>query len=121
MSALPRKRTRLGDLWVRPSPRWPRGSTRTSLRSTRSGQSRPRRRYRSLCAFVSPLRRRVELGGIGLPYFSAPPCEVVHTVDRKLRHPRGAAARGGRAALDGREEIGDGFVARVCAEVPRGP
>jgi hypothetical protein len=43
-------------------------------------------------AHLHPLLRRVELGEIGLPYFSAPQCEVVHTVDRKLPHPRGAAA-----------------------------
>jgi hypothetical protein len=37
---------------------------------------------------------------------------------RKARRERLAAAQVA-AALDGREEIGDGFVARVCAEVQR--
>jgi hypothetical protein len=42
-------------------------------------------------AHLHSLLRRVELGEIGVPYFSAPQCEAVHTVGRKLRHPCGAA------------------------------
>jgi hypothetical protein len=52
-------------------------------------------------AHLHPLLRRVELGEIGVPYFSAPQCEVVHTVDRKLRHPRGAAAADAKRLIGG--------------------
>jgi hypothetical protein len=42
-------------------------------------------------AHLHPLCGRVELGEIGLPYFAAPQCEVVHTVDRAIAG--GAAQR----------------------------
>ena len=59
-------------------PSRPRGPSWTSRRPTRSGQSRPPRRFPpSMRAFASPLRR-VELVDSGLHFFSPPRCEVVH-------------------------------------------
>jgi hypothetical protein len=59
-------------------PSRPRGPSWTSRRSTRSGQSRPRRRFPpSTHAFASPLRR-VELADRGSHIFSPPQREVVH-------------------------------------------
>ena len=45
-----------------------RGPTWTSRRPTRSGQSRPRRRFRSMRAIASPLRQ-LSLARLGLAYF----------------------------------------------------
>ena len=49
-------------------PRLPQAPTWTSQQPTRSGRSRLPPRFRSLCAFASPLCR-VELGHIGLTLF----------------------------------------------------
>jgi hypothetical protein len=60
----------------RPNPNRPRGPSWTSRRPTRSGQSRPRRRFPpAMRAFASP---RVELADRGSHVFSPPRCEGVH-------------------------------------------
>src|SRR6516165_11156515 len=59
-------------------PSRPRGPSWTSRRSTRSGQSRPQRRFPpSMRAFASPLCRG-ELADRGSHIFSPPQREVVH-------------------------------------------
>src|SRR5262245_13364880 len=54
-------------------PRLPQAPTWTSRRPTTSRQSLPPLRFRSLCAFVSPLFR-VELGHIRLTLFISAGC-----------------------------------------------
>ena len=69
-------------------PSRPRAPSWTSRRTTRSGQSRPRRRFPlSMRAFASPLRR-VELADRGSHIFSPPQREVVHKCAKFFGAPR---------------------------------
>jgi hypothetical protein len=95
-------------------PSRPRGPIWTSRRPTRSGQSRLRRRFPpSMRAFAFPLRR-VELGEIGLAYFSPPQCEVVHRCAKFFESRAEEGKRNGNNRASGRGGFSLGSLASVA-------